>query len=213
MIRVDLKGKAEAIDVWGSKPVNAAMRATLQRVARSAISTASTEIRSIYNIKKSDLDPRMNLTIQGTDNATITISGRGVSLSYFGAKQFSVNKTITRTTKGGKSSLASKTRKKSHVFQGVEVEVIKGRKTQLRSAFLAQMKSGHIGVMHRWANGKLMKGKKKSAIGEKGVVSLVTMISNAKVQPMILAKIQDDWTKVFQQQLAYQIEKAGGKPQ
>ena len=207
MVRVQLLGKAEAIDIWGSKPVNAAMRSTLARVAKSAISLASTEIRNIYNIKKSDLDPKMNLTMQGEDQATITISGKGISLSYFNARQFVVNRTITRSSKGGKSALVTKSRGKAHAFQGVEVEVIKGQKTQLRSAFMAQMKSGHIGVMHRWA-GKFMKGKpKKSAIGEKGVVSLSTMISNAKVQPIVLAKVQEDWDKVFKQQLEYQLNK------
>lgn len=207
MIIVQLQGKKEALDIWGSKPVNAAMRSTLARVAKAAISTASTEIRNIYTIKKSDLDPRMNLTMQGEDQAKITVSGKGISLSYFNAKQFTLNKTITRSRKDGKASLATKTRKKSYAFQGVAVEVIKGRTTQLKSAFMAQMRSGHIGIMHRWANGKLMKGKKKAAIGEKGVVSLAMMIRNANVQPAVLAKVQADWDKVFQQQLDYQLSK------
>jgi len=183
MIRVQLIGKKEALDIWSTKPVNAAMKSTLARVAKTAISTASTEIRNIYTIKKSDLDPRMNLTIQGTDQAAITISGKGISLSYFNARQFTVNKTLTRGRKDGKAVLKTKTRSKAHAFQGVEVEVLKGRKTQLKSAFMAQMKSGHIGVMHRLANGKLMKRKNKAAIIEKKVISLTSMILNAKVQP------------------------------
>lgn len=208
MVRVQLIGKKEALDIWSDKPVNAAMRSTLVRVAKSAVTTASAEMRNIYTIKKSDLDPRMNLTMQGTDQAMITISGKGISLSYFNARQFSINKTITRSRKGGSASISTKTRKKSHAFQGVEVEVIKGKITQLKSAFMAQMKSGHIGIMHRWANGKLMKGKKKAAIGEKGVVSLAMMITNAKVQPIVLAKVRADWDKVFQQQLDYQLGKS-----
>jgi hypothetical protein len=217
MIKVELIGKREAIDVWGSRPVNAAMKSTLARIAKSAMSTASAEVRAVYNIKKSDLDPRMNMVMQGSENAAIIISGKGTSLSYFGAKQFTVNKTITRGKKDadGKASLSIKTRKRSHVFQGVEVEVIKGKKTQLRSAFMARMKSGHIGVMHRWSNAFMKKktktGKPIHAIGEKGVVSLVTMIKNINVQPVVLAKVQADWKKVFAQQLAYQVEKAGGK--
>ncbi len=206
MVRVQLLGKKEAIDIWSDKPVNAAMRAALQRVAKSAVSIASTEIRNIYTIKKSDLDPRMNVTIQGTDSATIVISGKGISLSYFNARQFSVNKTITRSRKDGKATLSTKTRGKAHAFQGVEVEVLKGRKTQLRSAFMAQMKSGHIGVMHRWS-GKNMKGKKSSAIGEKGVISLAQMIQNANVQPIVLRKVSEDWDRVFKQQLDYQLSK------
>lgn len=207
MIIVKLNGKKEAIDIWGDKPVNAAMRNTLQRVAKSAVTLASAEIRNIYTIKKSDLDPRINLAIQGTDSATIVISGKGISLSYFNARQYAVNKTITRQrTKDGKGALLTKATKRSRTFQGVEVEVIKGQKTQLKSAFLAQMQSGHIGVMHRWAN-KKMKGKNKQAIGEKGVISVATMIQNAKVQPIVLRKVQEDWDKIFKQQLDYQLSK------
>lgn len=208
MVRVELTGRPGALDIWSSKPVNAAMRSTLARVAKTAVSTASAEIRNIYTIKKSDLDPRMKMTIQGSEMAMITISGKGISLSYFKTKQFTVNKTITRSNKGGKAALSTKTRKKSYAFQGVAAEVIKGTTTQLKSAFMAQMKSGHIGIMHRWANGKLMKGKNKAAIGEKGVVSLAVMITNAKVQPIVLAKVQADWDKVFQQQLDYQLGKS-----
>jgi hypothetical protein len=205
MIRVELIGKKEAIDIWGNKPVNAAMRATLQRVAKTAMSTASQEIRLVYNIKKGDLDKKMS-TQSGHDSVLITFSGRGISLSYFNARQFTVNKTITRGKKDGKVGLVTKTRSKAHAFQGVEVEVFRGRKTQLRSAFMAQMKSGHIGVMHRWS-GKFMKGKKKAAIGEKAVVSIATMILNRNVHPAILAKVQDDFDKVFKQQIEYQLSK------
>lgn len=206
MIVVQLMGKKDALDIWAARPVNAAMRSTLRRVAKTAITTASTEIRAVYNVKKSDLDPRMNLVLQGNEHALITVSGRGLSLSYFGARQFVVNKTITRSRKGGKAVLAVKTRQRSHAFQGIEVEVIKGQKTQLRSAFLAQMRSGHIGVMHRWSVAK-MKGKNKAAIGEKGVVSLSEMIRSTNVQPTILSKVIKDWDSVFQQQLAYQLSK------
>lgn len=205
MIRVQLIGREEAIDVWGKKPVNAAMRSTLPRVAKTAMGTASTEIRRVYNIKKADLDKKMATQVAG-DSVLITISGRGISLSYFGARQFVVNKTITR----GKKGLTTKTRSKAHAFQGVEVEVMKGQKTQLRSAFMAQMRSGYIGVMHRWSGGKLMKAKNKAAIGEKSVISLATMIQNHNVQPGILAKVQENFDKVFKQQIDYQLSK--GKP-
>ena len=202
MVRIQLIGKEEAIDIWGTKPVNAAMRSTLVRVAKTAVGTASAEIRRVYNIKKAALDKKMASKVAG-DSVLITVSGRGISLSYFGARQFVVNKTITR----GKARLVTKRRSRVHAFQGVEVEVEKGNKTQLRSAFMAKMKSGHIGVMHRWSGDKKMKGKNKAAIGEKAVVSLTTMIQNHGVQPPILAKVQDDFDKVFKQQLAYQMSK------
>lgn len=212
MIKVELKGMDEAIAIYSEKPVKAAIRASIQRIAKTAITAASSGIRDIYNVKKQDLDPRLRMTMQGTEQATITISGKGMSLSYFGARQFVLNKTITRSRKDGRATLTTKRRSTMHKFQGVEVEVVKGRRVQLKSAFMAQMRSGHIGVMHRWNNGKMMKGKKKAAIGEKGVISIAYMAEKSGVLTMVVNKIQGDWEKVFQQQLAYQLNKGKATP-
>jgi hypothetical protein len=207
-VRVKLMGFDTAIGIWGDAPVRKAAASALRKVAASAVSTASSEIRNVYNIKKSDLDPRMTVDRVSEQNlaATIRISGQGVSLSYFGAKQFVVNKTITRTSKGGEAGLLIKTRKKSHTFQGVEVEVLKGRKTQLKSAFMAQMRSGHIGIMQRYKNIQMKKGKRK-AIFEKALVSVATMIQGKHTRDAILRKVDEQWGKTFQSELNYQLSK------
>lgn len=198
MVTVKLEGYQEAIEIWGQKPARKAAVSTLKKVVASARSTASDEIRNVYNVKKSDLDPRLVVQPPRADDLTavITISGKGMSLSYFGARQFVVNKVITRT----KAGLKTTTRKRSAKFQGVEVEVEKGKRTQLRSAFMATMKSGHIGVLRR-------KGSKRLPITEKSVVSVVSMVLNAHVAPAVLQKVQESWDKVFPHELEYQLSK------
>jgi len=201
MIRVELKGYKEALGVWDGKPVRKAAVSTLKKVAPSARTTASEEIRRVYNVKKSDLDPRITVRPPQSDDLTavITISGKGMSLSYFGARQFVVNKVITR----GKQGLKVQTRKRSAKFQGVAVEVVKGQKTQLRSAFMATMKNGHVGVLRR-------KGKKRLPITEKSVVSIASMVQNANVEPVVLQKVQDSWEKTFPHELQRQLDQAKG---
>lgn len=213
MINVKILGMKESIEIWGNRPVEAAMKKTFYKIVRGAMTRVSAQIRKIYNIKKQDIDKKMDFRVAGSSSAWITASGKGISLSYFGAKQFFFNKTITRyTDKDGDSGLKRVTRKKSHAFQGVEVEVVKGHKTRLKSAFLAQMSSGHIGVMHRWGAGVKMKSnKKKVAIGEKGVISLAVMIQGNNISEPTLKYIREDWDEEFEKQLKYELSKASGK--
>lgn len=207
-MRVDLKGYEGAVGRFGEKPVQKAALRTLKRVTGSAVSTASSEIRQVYNVKKSDLDPRMKVQPPRFNNlvAVITIGGKGMSLSFFGAKQVTAGAIVTRS-KGQLSSKAQfvgPTRGRRKALQtGVTVQVLKGKgATPLKSAFMAKMKSGHIGVMRRL-------GKKRLPINEKQVISLASMIQNANVQPAVLGKVQESWDKTFAQELNYQLNVKG----
>lgn len=212
MVTVKLKGYEDAVEVWGTKPVRKAAVSTLRKVCKAGVTVASEEIRKAYTVKKSDLDPRLKISLENYNTlvAVITVSGRGMSLSFFNARQFAVSKTVTR---GKKNTLRVQTRKRSSKFQGVEVEVEKGKKTRLKSAFLAQMKSGHIGVMRR-ESGSVMKSRSKSkgplhreAIAEKQVISVATMVVNTKVQPAVLRRVQDQWEKTFEREVAFFVGK------
>lgn len=199
MITVKLEGLKEAMESLDPKRVKQAARSALAKVAKSAVSTCSAEIRQVYNVKKSDLDPRINVTPPRADNLTaiITISGTSMSLSYFGARQLAGARVITR----GKEGMKTAVRKRVAKFAGVEVSVQKGKRTQLRQAFMARMKSGHIGVFRRM-------GKSRLPIMEKAVISIGSMAQAAKVQPIILKKIGESWVKIFPHELEYQLGKA-----
>lgn len=200
MVRVELKGYKEALGIFDSKPVKRAAVSALKKVAKAAVSSVSSEIRTVYNVKKSDLDPRLKIRPARADSlaAEIEISGKGMSLSFFGAKQTAQNRTVTRAGK----NMKVKTTKRSAAFQGVTVEVEKGKKTQLRSAFMTRMKSGHIGVMRR-------QGKDRLPIYEKKVISLASMLENAKVAPAVLEKVNERWGVIFPQELKYFLSKQG----
>lgn len=201
-VTVELKGYDEAIAIWGKKPVLRAAVSALKKVSKQAVTVLSSEIRSRYTIKKSDLDPRVKLSAPKGDDltATITLSGYDLPLAFFGPRQFVINRVITRT----KTGLKTVTRKRSAKFQGVEVEVVKGRKTQLKSAFLMSMKIGRAGagVMQR-------KGAKRLPTREKGVISLAAMAQNTNVAPAILSKVRESWGTVFAQELNFQLNVKG----
>lgn len=201
-IMVTLEGYAEAVEIWGKQPVRRAAIRALKKVSKQAVTVLSSEVRGRYNIKKSDLDPRVKITPPKGDDltATITLSGYDLPLAFFAPRQFVVNRVITRT----KAGLKTVTRKRAAKFQGVEVEVIKGKKTQLKSAFLMNMKVGRsgAGVMQR-------RSKKRLPTREKGVISIAAMAQNSNVEPTILQKVRASWDTVFAQELNYQLNVKG----
>jgi len=209
--RAEMKGFSEAVEAYGVKTVTRAANSTLKKVAAAGKTVASEEIRNRYNIKKSDLDPRLEVSPPRANNLTaeITISGKGTSLSYFSAKQTVRNRVITRGKTDGKASLKTSTRKRSAEFQGVTVEVEKGKRTQLKGAFLARMISGHVGVMRRVTGKWMKKNERKQAIEEKQVISIASMVQNGQVEPKVIKRIEQAWETTFPHELEFQVRKGG----
>ena len=206
MIRVELRGYSEALGVWDRKPVRAAALSALRKVTASAVTVLSSEIRGRYNIKKADLDPRVKTDLpKGSSDlvSIITLSGYDLPLAFFNPKQFVLYKVLTRTKQGIKTS----TRKRAAKFEGVEVQVLKGQTTRLKSAFLMNMQIGRsgVGVMQR-------RGAKRIPTREKGVISIAAMAENSNVSPGIVQKVQEQWDKTFPQELNYQLNVKGSAP-
>jgi Prophage minor tail protein Z (GPZ) len=206
---VKLVGYDKALKIFDEKPVRKAALTSLRKVSASAKSTASEEVRNVYSIKKSDLDPRMkgpNIQFDGM-TACIVISGSGISLSYFNARQTAANRVVTR----GKAGLKTKTMKRSARFQGTSVEVLKGKRTQLKSAFMATMASGHVGVMYRTGAGMIKSrsrygyNKHSAKIAEDFVISLSSMVKKNNVQEAVVARVNEQWVKVFPHELNRQL--------
>jgi len=192
------KGFKEAIEAATEETigdVKAAISSAMNKVARSARTLASTEIRKRYNVSKKILDERMDLlTARMRDlEATLRIGGRSVSLSYFNAKQTMGRAVITR--KG------STTRKRAAKFQGVEYEVLAGSRKQLKSAFMRRFDSGHIGVVQRV-------GKSRYPIRVKSAISIASMFEHVGVNAAVVAKIDADLEATFWHELEFYLNRS-----
>lgn len=174
--------------------VKATVRSTMNKVIRSVKSLTSEEIRKRYNVPKAILDERLTLfTAKMSDlEATLVIGGRSVSLSYFGAKQF--NRNVVTTRKG------STVRKRATKFQGVEVEVIRGRRTELKSAFFRRFKSGHLGIVTRT-------GKGRYPIRVMSAISIASMFNQVEINDAIVAKIDADLERLFWHELEFYLSR------
>lgn len=190
-------GFKEAMDLATDETtgaIKAAMRSAMNKVIKSVRSLTSAEIRKIYNVPKNILDARLTMFTARMNNmeAELVIGGRSVSLSYFGARQFAKKRVTTR--KG------MTTRKRSASFQGTEVEVFKGQRTQLKSAFMQTFKSGHIGVLTRTS-------KSRYPVLVKSAVSIASMFEHAGINDAIVAKIDADLESTFMHELEFFLER------
>jgi len=190
-------GFAEAIEQATEETiedVRRAMASAMNEVLKTVRTLVSTEIRKRYNVPKAILDECMDLFEGRVKDlqAVLTIGGRSVSLSYFGAKQFNRNRVITR--KG------VSTKKRSAAFQGVEIEVIKGKRTQLKSAFMQRFESGHVGILVRI-------GKGRYPIAVKAAISIASMFEQVEVNDAVVAKIDDNLERVFWSKLDFYLNR------
>jgi hypothetical protein len=208
MITIKLEGMQEALDMCDPQVVRRAARAAIDRATKSGRTIVSKEITDVWNVKKSDVDPRIKLSSPSLYDlkGEISIGGKGMSLSYFGARQImgaSVRSRVGHNLKTGKVTRGMKA--VGPLPHGVIVQVLKGKETALlRNAFLAKVTSGksgsHIGVYRRF-------NKKRLPIDEKNVISIASMVNRPEVMTRVVDRIIERWNVEFPSQLKYFMSK------
>lgn len=231
---IEITGIKEALATIAPDKVRRSAVSALKRVAQSGRTEVSSAIRDVYNIKKRDLDKRITLsTINRYDlSTTLRITGRGkltgegaedehtvgISLAYFGAKQIKGTKqlatvrahqrTSTLFGKGVKTFTVPQYQRRIKKDGGVNVQIFTGgNKTFLKGAFLATMKSGHIGVMRRSTTQQMRSQPSKAAIQERRMVSLPSMFYHTEALERLRARVLEQWPKEFNHALERELEK------
>lgn len=216
-------GFKEALDTATEETigdVKAAIRSAMNIVIKSVKTLTSAEIRQIYNVPKKVLDDRLSVFAAAKNDleATLIVGGRSISLSYFGMIANKGNSrttvSIAQTKRGIRGKAKTTMMKRNKGEQGISIEIVRGRRTTLKnSAFVAVMKSGHIGIMHR-GPGVIKsragyKGEKyKQAIYENSVVSIATMFQRANVNAAVVAKIEADLEAKFWHELGFYLDRS-----
>ncbi len=99
-VTIRLEGLSEYMATLDPKHAKAAIRPALKRMTDMVKTEASTTIRRDYAIKKVDLDPFMKLQLRQLQSE-ISVTGKPISLLYFGAKQLTSQNRVV-SAKGGK---------------------------------------------------------------------------------------------------------------
>ena len=181
-IQVKLEGVEKALKMFNTRIVNQATRMALNETAKTAKTTAAGNIYHGWNLKKSDINKKLKTELARSSDlsAALVVRSESFSLSYFGAKQFSGRRTISRT--------GIKTGKRKSSKGGVYVRIKRGGKiTHLSTSFIAATRSGHIGVFRRST-------RKHLPIAERRLITVPSMFKQQDVYVPTLRAASRTWS-------------------
>jgi len=201
---IELKGVKEALDTLDFNKVRLAANRAMNRAATSGKNEASKIIRSEYNIKPSRLNSFLRLTVRARGysmEAVISGRGLGIALAYFDARQQGYKLLGEGAGKIRTTALLRTGRKRGDVT--VRVKRTSGRRVggpkYGNKPFLAQMKSGHIGVFVR-------QEKARKPIEQLLGPGVGGLFGSNKIMQAVKQKILAIWEKEFNRQLDYYLK-------
>lgn len=202
MISISVSGDKALMARLDPKKVQSAAKAAIGRTKTSAKTEATKLITRFWNISKSNLEttatgkPRIEVSGRVTDDlkATITFISGGISLVYFGAKEFRL--TVARS-KQTAQRLGQKYQRGTKELLGIRVQTLRGGRVALLRQFFATMKSGHKGVFRRDERS----GKTK--IIESSAVGIGTMVS----QPRVLKPLRLFIFDTFERRMTHELKR------
>lgn len=141
--------------------VTTARRRAMMRAGRRGLRAAQNIIIKRFNLKLSDLNDRrlIKLWLKNPDTLVLEMGKTGLSAGLFKPVQTFKGGERKRYTAGGRKKRTIKesgvSKKNQGGAAGVTVEYLRGRRESVKNPggtatpFIAQMKSGHIGVFYR----------------------------------------------------------------
>lgn len=159
--------------------IDAAIVSALNHTIRKGKTAAGREIRKVYKIKSRDLNKQLSIKRAYKQNkqAAIIALGRPIGVISFGARKRR---------------------------DGVSVNIM-GKRKVIKSAFIAKMKSGHVGVFarghypkagnFRFRKTRLKKKGNDNPIQEIKTFKVPTAIANDAVLKHVTRKLEQDFPK------------------
>lgn len=192
MIEIDNKSVTEAIakikreyEHISGDILNQAISRALNRTASTTKTFSNQQIRQKYNIGASRLNNefKQRYSTKNTLHAEIIAKGAPLSLTLFGAKQEGKRGTTSFNRKGVASSRLNR-KSRSNAIKGVSIEIKKGNKLNIATAFI-QTANGGLTVFARGTAGGTGQGfqfgKERLPIGKLTTSSVPLMFGNNEV--------------------------------
>lgn len=183
----------DAVDAWAGAAVEVAGPRTLNKLLDQAQVAGLRKISSIYQVGPRTMERYLTtkLASSGSLSATLVAKGAGFPLYLFSPRQ-------VRGKKGG-------TRVR-----------VKGRTFLIPHAFIARMRSGHVGVFARGAYGGKGKqdftgerfgrfhfGKRRYSINELFTFGPPEALRNPEVTGAMNDRVEEQFGKVFEQEIRF----------
>lgn len=188
-------GLGELITKFDPQQLTRGMSRSLNRAVRSGKTELSRQTTARWNIQKSTVDRKMEITTSSPSNlsATITVHGEPFNLMYFNPTMTSGGvKTFTKRHKGELPGLLQK-KTQSKDNGGLRVEILKGKKTMLRKSFFIIGKGGVPLVVRRVGAGK-------------GKLQARKVITQASMTRQLLTPVKEKIISQFDKEWANQVE-------
>jgi hypothetical protein len=178
-----------------------AISAALSRALPAGQKAAESGIERVYNVTRTDIRGRSQITTRVDTQGDMPVG----HINFHGTKlplyRFSVSPTAPTYSKERVSALTSQGWKR--VFKSVPVAAQirrDGRMQKSDSAFLAKMKSGHIGVFDRVGN----------ALQERMGLSAEQMADNKEIREDVLKAAEDTFDKRIEHEITRILAGVGG---
>lgn len=222
---VEFKGLKEALE-QDLNPANVlkAAQKSIARAAGAGKTIISDQIRQKFNIRKEDLDKKIeeDLTNIQKCEATLRVTGQPINLVYFGPTEIKsgVKTFMGRNPKGTMPGLAVK-RTRSRASGGVRVKIIRSKSALLRRAFMAIGRGSHgltmTPMVFRKVKGNLVSrpytymtksglktGKRKDEkLAAYRVITYPSILKQFGNMQSVVARIDEQLVKEFKQNLDY----------
>ena len=213
MFNIELQGLNNVKKLLDPKIYQAAATSTVNKLMDKAKARATAEVLKSWNISGRDLSKtstgkgRLQVQRATWNNMTsiLTITGRPLSLSLFGAKQIMGGS--YRAKMGDairKGRVTGKMKKRGPVPQGVVVQLMKGHTTFLRKSFLGRVQAGnqghHVGVFQR-------QGESRLPILEKRLITVPSMFAQPRVMQAVEKTVSENTQKIFDHELEFYLSR------
>lgn len=201
--KVELVGFKEILDTFDPQKVRAATNRAIKRIGDQTRTQAARMLRTEYNIPYSELTRNLWVDFYTTSTgaqAVITGRGRGLALAKFAAKQEGV---AVSKKAGFRYTRRSKTEGAGRRGGKVTVEVRSGDRKEVLSqppAFMAMMKSGHIGVFQRV-------GQARYPIRQLFGPGVAAMLGSGTRVQSLTDFVNEKFWPIFKHELAWRLSK------
>lgn len=201
IVSFDVDVFREALDSTignANEAVKKAIYSTMSKTRKHAVTSLSTIVREKWNIRKKDLDDRIRVWAgerdRGYESFEMTVKGKSVSLAHFGAIERKGN--IQQTIKTGRRM------KRIRGDQGVSVEVYRGKRFTLASAWFQVVPGWGITVRRRKSNDR-------DSATIQAVISPASFLNDAELADRFENGVIDFIERTFYHELEWRLSQIG----
>lgn len=192
-IKFDVQGIKDLLEVTSGAKIEKAIRFAINRTAQHGKTVVSEEVRKLWNVRKADLDKKITVRGLVRDSATITITGKPISLMYFEPRI--IDKGVIYTTRKRLALVGRKYKGRKVKEISVKVMHSRGRIVLSPRSFMIFAKGVPLIMRRHQSTKKLVK---RSVVP----ITYMTTVRFSEIRTRIESMLSRQWLNQYKQILA-----------